>query len=214
MPIYNPFRWKCETSIPVAVSNRMVTLHCRYRSLLPVAHTLVDLLLLAFWIGHAAVVLNPTRPESRRAQPDVLAAYGATESIGWSPEVYSTPDRHFSLMLTGTLPAGIVSFSFRPEAAWQTRHRLWDPVWLLIHEAVAIPLWFFLGAWLDTGRSRLARAMRDYLILRVALAVGAMLLPAYNWWIPQFLFWIALAGYALWQAVHAVIGPRRRFAAL
>ena len=208
------FAVECETSGPFAVSNRMVTIHCRYRSLLPVANALIDLLLLAFWICHAAVVLNPARVEFERVQPNVLAAYAATDSIGWSPEVYSTPDRHFTLMLTGTLPAGIVSFSLRPEAAWQTRHRLWDPIWLLIHESVAIPLWFFIGAWLDTGRSRLARAMRDYLILRLAVAVCAMLFPAHNWWIPQFLFWIGLGGYALWQTLHAGLAPRRFLARL
>jgi len=36
-----------------------VTLHCRYRSLLPAAHTAIDLVLVAAWIGHAVVVLNP-----------------------------------------------------------------------------------------------------------------------------------------------------------
>ena len=191
-----------------------MTIHCRYRSLLPVAHTLLDLLLLGFWIWHATVVFNPPIHSIRGTRPSVMAAYAATESIGWNPSVYSTPDRHFALMLTGTLPAGIISYSVRPEAGWQTRHRLWDPLWLLIHEAIAIPFWFVIGAWLDTGRSRLARLMRDYVLLRLLTAVLAMALPAHNWWIPEFLFWLALGGYALLQAVHGLAGSRRRVASL
>ncbi|HUA57997.1 MAG TPA: hypothetical protein VML19_04535 [Verrucomicrobiae bacterium] len=187
------------------MSNRLVTFHCRNRSSLPLAHTLIDLALLAFWIWHAAVVLNPLTTRLKRTQPNALAAYASMESIGWDPEVYSTPDRHFALMLTGTLPAGVVSYAIRPEAGWQTNRRLWDPVWLLIHEAVAIPFWFLAGMWLDTGRSRLARLLRGYVLLRVIVAALAMLLPAHNWWIPQFLFWLGLAGYGLLRALHGVM---------
>lgn len=157
------------------------------------------------------MVFDTPRAAARGGRPSVLAAYAATESIGWNPSVYATPDRHFALMLTGTLPAGIVSYSLRPEAGWQTRHRLWDPVWLLIHEAIAIPFWLLMGAWLDTGRSRLVRPMRDYVLLRLPLAILAMALPAHNWWVPQFLFWLAMGGYALLQALHGITARRRVF---
>jgi hypothetical protein len=190
----------------------LVNVQCRNRSLLPVSHALIDLLLLAFWIWHAAIVLDPLTGAARGTRSNVLAAYAETESIGWDPAVYSTPDRHFALMLTGTLPAGMVSYALRPEAGWQTHNRLWDPVWLLIHEAVAIPFWFLLGAWLDTGRSRLLRTMRAYLALRLVLAVMSIILPAHTWWIPQFLFWIGLGGYALLHTLHGLTGPRRRAA--
>ncbi len=175
-------------------------------------HAVVDLLLLAFWIWHAAVVLNPLTQSRKQLPANALAAYAATESIGWDPQVYSTPDRHFALMLTGTLPAGIVSYAVRPEAGWQTHRRLWDPIWLLVHESVAIPFWFLLGMWLDTGRSKLVPAMRAYVLLRVVLAVMAMVLPTHTWWIPQFLFWLTLAGYGLLRVIHGVFGAGRRTA--
>jgi len=173
-------------------------LHCRYRTLLPVGHTAIDLLLLAVWIWHAVVVLNPGRA-AVRPQGNALAAFAQSESIGWAPTTHCGPlEPRFELIRTGTLPAGIVSGTVRPEAGWQTRHRLWDPVWFLIHEAVAIPFWFLIGAWLDTGRSRLAGTMQGYLVGRAALALLAIAAPA-NWWSAQVLFWLGLGTYgALW----------------
>jgi hypothetical protein len=175
-------------------------LKCRYRTLLPAGHTAIDLLLLCAWIWHAVVVLNP---ENARSRPgNALAAYARSESIGWSPStVCRDPDSRFALILTGTVPAGIISSSIRPEAGWQTRHRLWDPVWFSIHEAAALLLWFLIGAWLDSRRSRLARLMGAYLAGRIVLALLAIAIPG-NCWVPlQLLFWLGLAVYgALWAS--------------
>jgi hypothetical protein len=104
------------------------------------------------------------------------------------------PEPRFALILSGTLPAGIVSGSLRPEAGWQTRHRLWDPIWFLIHQAVAIPFWFLMGAWIDGGRSRLGGTMQAYLVGRIALALLAMLGSGIGWKL-QVLFWLALTVY-------------------
>jgi len=178
-----------------------VTLHCRYRSLLPAAHTAIDLVLVAAWIGHAVVVLNPESGRSRPAASALTAAYARNESIGWEPVTISTPEPHFALLLTGTLPAGIVSGSIRPEAGWQTRHRLWDPVWLLIHEAAAISFWFMMGAWLDSGRSQLERLMQAYLLGRIVLALASIAWTG-NWWTVQFLFWLGFGTYGALQGFH------------
>jgi hypothetical protein len=179
-----------------------VTLHCRYRSLLPVAHTAIDLLLVAAWIWHAVVVLNPEKSRWHPPGSALTAAYARNESIGWEPiTLTDTLEPHFALLLTGTLPAGIISGSVRPEAGWQTRHRLWDPVWLAIHEAAAIPFWFLMGTWLDSGRSRLIRLMRGYLVGRIALALLAIAWAG-NWWTVQFLFWLGLGAYSLLQGFH------------
>lgn len=178
-----------------------MTLHCRYRSLLPAAHTAIDLLLVAAWIWHAVVVLNPESRSSRPAGSTVSAAYARNESIGWEPITVGSLEPHFALLLTGNLPAGILSGSIRPEAGWQTRHRLWDPVWLLVHEAAAIPFWFLMGAWLDSGRSNLARVMRAYLVGRIVLALLAIAWAG-NWWTVQFVFWLGFGAYGLLQGFH------------
>jgi hypothetical protein len=187
-------------------------LHCRYRSLLPAAHTALDLLLLAAWIWHAMVLLNsPTAWP--HPQGNVLAAYARNESIGWEPTPFrDPPDPRFDLIRTGTLPAGIVSGSLRPEAGWQTRHRLWDPAWFLIHEAAAIPFWFLIGAWIDSGRHGLGRLMRGYLLGRIALALLAIAFPA-NYWVPlQVLFWLGLAVYGALRAPRWLLRTARSVA--
>jgi len=151
---------------------------------------------------HAGVVLNEHRSRTRSQTSVLTPAFAENDSIGWSPAWDEwSPDPRFVLLLTGTLPAGIVSGSIRPEAGWQTRHRLWDPVWLLIHEAVAIPFWFWIGAWLDTGRSRLTRTMQAYLAGRIGLAVLAIAVAG-SWWTVQFVFWLGLGGYGALQTWH------------
>jgi hypothetical protein len=173
----------------------MVALKCRYRSLLPAGHALVDLVLVCYWIWHAVVVLNPLITEQHKHAISPMAAYAAPESIGWDPSVYSHTEPYFAVMLTGTLPAGMVSATLRPEAGWQTRNRLWDPVWVLYHEMVAIPFWILLGFLLDARPSWVGKLMRGYLGSRVVVMVLAMAFPTGNWWIPQFLFWMAIGAY-------------------
>lgn len=202
----------CLRSVQSNVGPFRLSFHCRYRSLLPMGHVLIDLLLLTSWIWHATVVLNAPRSLSRPTGVSVAAAYAATDNIGWDP-VDVRLDPRFALMLTGTLPAGIVSGSVRPEAGWQTLHRLWDPLWLLVHEAVAIPFWFMIGAWLDSGRGHLGRVMRMYLVGRVVVAAIAIATTGdAKWWILQFLFWVGLAAYGALQAMQWLRRSSRTFA--
>ena len=182
-------------------------LHCRYRTLLPIGHTAVDLLLLAAWIWHAAVVLNPPKATSH-GYGNALAASAREESIGWEPTRYGPPEPRFALILTGTVPAGIISSAVRPEAGWQTRHRLWDPLWFLVHEAVAIPFWFLTGVWLDRGRSRLGATMQAYLACRIALALLNLAGNAFGGSLQVF-FWFGLAGYGVLRASRWLLGTAR-----
>jgi hypothetical protein len=178
----------------------MMRLPCRFGTLLPAGHTAIDLILLAAWIWHAVVVLNAKKAWPH-APGNALAAYARNESIGWEPTPHrSLPDPRFDLIRTGTLPAGMVSSSIRPEAGWQTRHRLWDPIWFAIHEAAAIPFWFIIGVWLDTGRSGLGRLMQAYLAGRAALAVVATAIPGNCWAALQVLFWLGLGVYGALRA--------------
>jgi len=191
--------WRGTTG-PATVSNLLMMLRWRNRSLLPAGHAAIDLLLLAAWIWHAVVVLDSPRAFSR-PRGNALAAYARNESIGWEPTTRGGPsDPRFDLILTGTLPAGIVSGSLRPEAGWQTRHRLWDPIWFLIHEAAAIPFWFLMGGWIDDGRSGLGRLMRGYLVGRIALALLAVAIAGNCWAALQVLFWLVLGVYGALRA--------------
>jgi hypothetical protein len=177
----------------------------RFRWLLPLGHAAVDLVLLAAWISYGASLI---RQEKLRSSATIrLISFQDDSSVGWEPRPPPPPPPKFALLITGTLPAGVVSMSLRPEAWYITRHKLWDPVWLLIHEAVAIPFWFLMGLWIDTGRSRLRKVMLYYLIGRAGLG----LLVLGPWTAPNFgillqgLFWLGLGVYGFGCGVQSIV---------
>ena len=102
----------------------------------------------------------------------------------------------FDLLLSGTFPAGNIATILRPDVSWQTHRKIWDPIWLAIHEAIAIPLWLLIGALVDAGRSRLGKWMRIYLYARFLFAaLGVTLGGAPLWSSLQALFWLTLSCY-------------------
>jgi hypothetical protein len=116
-----------------------------YRWVLPFGHAVVDLLLLAAWIGYGIMLIRQeTLRSDRHSQLLQPALFQDGGTVRWDPPALPPPPR-FALLMTGTLPAAAVSMSIRPEAWYITRRKLWNPVWLLIHEAVAIPFWFLIG---------------------------------------------------------------------
>src|SRR5260370_13248489 len=133
----------------------------QYRWLLPAGHTAIDLCILGIWIwqGHREKAYLPDPPVVSRP-----ADSPAEMAVGWDPR--SCWDCGFMLLVTGALPAGVISTVIRR----QTREELWDPGWFLTLEGLAIPSWFLIGGWLDTGRSRLGRWTRRYLGARAVFA--------------------------------------------
>jgi hypothetical protein len=171
----------------------------RYRWLLPAGHTAIDLCILGIWIWQGQ--LAALKEKAYRPKPPVVSRPADSPeevAIGWDPRsCWDCESPEFMLLATGALPAGIMSSVIRPGAGWQTREELWDPVWFLILEALAIPSWFLIGAWLDTGHSRLGHWMRRYLGARAVFASiffarGLVRLATAI----QFLFWLGLSSYA------------------
>lgn len=147
---------------------------------------------------HATLLLKHVNADQTR--PPVLTSVALLqEGIPWEP-LYVPPPPKFVLLASGTLPAGFVSTTVRPET-WKQR-RIWDPLWLLIHEAIAIPLWFVLGMLIDTGRAHLGRVMSIYMAARFGFGIlDAALGLAQFFILVQFLFWLWLTGYGF---VHGV----------
>jgi hypothetical protein len=174
----------------------------RYRWALPVGHTVVDLVLLATWIWQGSLMWKGHKGDTASTPALRTVALLQDATVGWDPTYIPTPPK-FVFLLSGTLPAGIVSMNVRPEAGWQRPGSLWDPVWLAIHETVAIPLWFLIGMWIDKGRSRLGKAMRFYLMGRGALVVLDAAFGIANFAVViQGCFWIWLAGYGIVRGVQ------------
>lgn len=81
-------------------------------------------------------------------------------------------------------------------------------MWFLIHEAVAIPFWFLIGVWLDSGRSGLDRLMQAYLAGRMALAVLAIAGSAIGWK-AQVLIWFGMVVYGALRAPRWLLQATR-----
>ena len=182
---------------PSARSPTDVMPRISYRWLLPFGHAVVDLLLLAAWIGYGTMLIRQVNIRSGGHAPLFQPAlFQDGDTVRWDPPTLPPPPR-FALLMTGTLPAAAVSMSVRPEAWYITRGKLWDPVWLLIHEAVAIPFWFLIGLTIDSGGSRLRKPMLWYLVGRSGLGllvVGPWTAPNFGVLL-QFLFWVCFSIY-------------------
>src|SRR5579884_2781952 len=92
----------------------------------------------------------------------------------------------------------LVSAAVRPEAHIITPSKLWDPVWFTLHETVSFLLWFGIGIAIDSGLTRIRKAMLAYLGIRFAFAVVLTLSPVAGvGWRVEVLFWLAFVVYAI-----------------
>ena len=189
--------------------------HSRFRWLLPFGHMLIDLVLVAAWVWHGTTLLTQDKARAAvRTAANVLLVQ-ESDTVEWEPRQMPPPPK-FGLILTGTLPAGVISGSLRPKCWWVTRRKVWDPIWLFIHQGVAIPLWFLIGLRIDAGSSPLRRVMLSYLLLRggfVLLVFGPSSAANIGSGF-QFLFWVGMTGYGIVRGIiwtgHIVNRARRR----
>jgi hypothetical protein len=162
----------------------------RYRWLLPAGHLLIDGLILAVFIAHAhRETARGSRPQPRRT----IEVVQEGSTVSWDPATLPIP-AHFVLLATGNMPAAWVSLTLRPEAHVQSRTKLWDPVWFLIHESISFPVWFLAGFWIDSARSPIKRVMQFYLAARAGFAALALVPGAARTaGTMQIAFWLGLA---------------------
>src|SRR5438876_7754455 len=98
---------------PLSVQYSLM-LGLRYRWILPVGHTVIDLLLLVSWIWHATVMLRQQKGHFAPAQVVSTAAF--LQDTPMTFDFSFPPAPTFVLLVSGTLPAGIVSTYLRPNA--------------------------------------------------------------------------------------------------
>lgn len=166
----------------------------KLRWLLPFGHALVDILLLSILTMHLTARLQSLQTHQPR-RPVVRFAMFLQEdaAITFDPKTLPPP-AEFLLVVTGNPVAGFVSTTARPEAGVLSPRRSWDPIWFLIHEAVSIPCWYLLGAWVDGRRPRLGVVMISYLFIRFTIAVAGQYEVG---WRIQVLFWLGITMYLL-----------------
>jgi hypothetical protein len=143
------------------------------RFALSIGHLVVDVLLLVAFMQEGRNMWNSSKASTVRTiafQEEVLGEFEVMS--------YDGPPRSlFWLMCTGALPAGVVSY-------------LWDPIWFAIHEAVALPLWYFIG----TSRFLMVRST----FAGIAIACGGG--PLFS--LLQIGYWIVLGGASIVRLIR------------
>lgn len=160
----------------------------KWRYALPLLHTLIDCILLAALIAYSNRVFRPQKSTLAGPTPLTFALFLQENSIEFDPRP-SSPPGPFSLIMTGNLPAGVLSGVLRPEAGFIRARQRWDPLWFLIHESLSLSFWYLIGAWIDRGHVRFAVVMIIYFGLRLLLALSG---SGEVGWKSQTVFWMGL----------------------
>lgn len=174
----------------------------RFLWLLPIGHLVIDSIVLSLWIWHANGLL--AHPNHSRLRPSMARPALFLQETAVSFDVRSIePDPVFLFLIAGNMPAAIVSASARPHANLQTRKKLWDPTWFLIHESMSFVVWWLIGMQLDLGRFHLKKTTAGFLATRLVFV------PLLVWsWVArlaeviEIIFWLILAIYAIVWIMH------------
>lgn len=185
------------------MSNRYTMVRIQFRWRLPIWHFLVDCAALALLIWQTQTLFNKATAHAfaRPATAPVLFVQEA-DAPGWDFHYDYPPPSAFVFLDVGNPVAMVVSALARPEAYVPIHRRLWDPWWFLIYESVALPIWFLVGMWAESGQAGLRQTMNSYLILRICcLPFLAIEATARIGQILELLFWLAFVAYAIWRTI-------------
>jgi hypothetical protein len=170
----------------------------KFRWILPIGHLAIDCILLGALIVYSNSHAYRGDSGWKAISKSSLIFVQESGTVEWDPRTTGPPGS-FSVIMSGNLPAGLVSVFLRPEAGIVGGRRRWDPSWFLLHQAVSLPFWYSLGIWADAGNVRLGKVLLVYLVVRFLVAVSG----SYNvGWRVQILFWWSLILWAAGLGLH------------
>jgi hypothetical protein len=94
----------------------------KFRWILPIGHLVIDCILL----GALIVYSNSHAYRGDSGSSRTLILVQESGSVEWDPRTMGPPGS-FSAIISGNLPAGLVSVFLRPEAGIVGGRRRWDP---------------------------------------------------------------------------------------
>jgi hypothetical protein len=168
----------------------------RSRWLLPIGNLVIDSIVLALWIWHADGLLMHHHRSGLRSSVHKPIVF-LQETVTFDVRDIE-PDPVFLFLISGNVPAALVSASARPHAHLQTRAKLWDPIWFAIHESISFLVWWLIGMLLDLGRFHLKKTILGFLAARLVV----VRLLVWSWvtrlaGVLEIIFWLVLAIYAI-----------------
>jgi hypothetical protein len=149
-------------------------------------------MLLTALIAYTGRVFGHEKANTRRTVGIQTVLLQEGGSVEWEPKYDVSSPGPFMAIVSGNLPAGLISGLARPHAGLLRRRQSWDPTWFLLHEALALSSWYLIGIWVDRGRRRLGMIMIGFLAARFLIALTG----SYDiGWRIQVFFWL---GFVLW----------------
>jgi hypothetical protein len=179
----------------------------KLRWLFPICHLVIDLAIVATSTYGALRFERERVFNGDRKRP--FAEIGFQEDVpGFRFEPrFLPPPRGFILIVSGTLPAGAaLSIVIMPEG---DRGRFFKPLWLIVFESLALPIWFLLGL---AAESRLStRILVAVFLATRGLGVLMFALNSSEFWqFVQAYCWFALVIYFGVLGVRYLWRHRRR----
>ncbi len=131
------------------------------------------------------------------------------EGIPWEPANLPLAGPYM-LIVTGNLPAGMISEMFAPRRGEGRHWQQLDAVWALVYEATAFLCWYGIGLHLE-GHRRTAIVLLLYLVVRFLLALAGVYEIGLG---VQVLFWLGctagLLGLGVTQMLRFIVKTARR----
>lgn len=184
---------RCHGNITgILVSNLdSLAMAVKFGWLLPSANFVVDGVLVLALIAHSNRFVHKTvLSQAGNVQPVSLIQEGGT--VMWDPKTLP-PTGPFMLIVTGNVPAGLISERLRPDAGALSYGPKWDRLWFALHEAIAFACWFVIGTWVERHHKQLRTILICYSAVRFLLALTG----TYDiGWRIQILWWL---GFTAWS---------------
>ncbi len=174
----------------------------RLRWVLPAGHFLIDALVLVSWLWHSQAKRSHMKAESISTPVARQVLLLQESGRGWN--FRQTPSPEFVFLSCGNMPAMLVSLTTRPKAYIQTRTVSWDPWWFLIHESIALSVWFLIGMYTEAPGRQFVRVMLWFIALRAGFAVFITIEGIARFGVVmELLLWLGLVLYFCAQAFVA-----------
>jgi hypothetical protein len=179
----------------------------KWRWMLPAGNALIDCVLLLALASYSDRLVRPKGQLHTSAGTE--SAMFNQEGIPWEP-ANLPPSGPYLLIVTGNLPAGIISEMLAAHRGDRRHWQQFDAVWVLVYETASFISWYAIGFHVE-GRRRLSLVLMAYIIVRFLLAIGG----AYEVGLRvQVLFWLGctawLLGLALLHMTRSVVRGARR----
>ena len=164
----------------------------KLRWLFPICHLVIDLAIAAILFHSVLRERQIERVHERRPQSEFISVGFFQENVpGVRFDPQFLPPPQFTLLIMGSLPAGLISVFVIPSYYASTWEHPFNFRWLALQEALALTLWFLLGLAAES-RPTIRRCLVGLILLRILAAIAVEFFRDEFWAAPLVYYWVVL----------------------